>query len=376
MQAHSRAVVDGDLVDAVYRAALEPADWDDVMTLMGRRFPSSMQAFYFLDRRSRKVRIVRLQGVEANRLAQFDSLYFAADNPFIQVSDRLHRPGVVRTNERVDTCVGREGAIYRSGYYNEWMRPQDFRFTLGTTVLLDADAVANITLMRPAGMGTYTERDVRDFEALSRHMTRAVDVATRLERTEAGPERVAFDALTLPLALLDREGRLRHANPAMEQLLRRRDGLALENGAIVALDLEARVVLSARVLAAADRTDVGPFGAAPVEVRRGAASRLTIEVIPVRSRGGGYLATAGGALLLASEGPAAPRDRVETFRLVHGCTRSEARLAALIVDGSTLRDAAERMGITYGSARVYLKAVFGKVGVRTQAQLVAASRPG
>ncbi len=31
------------------------------------------------------------------------------------------------------------------------------------------------------------------------------------------------------------------------------------------------------------------------------------------------------------------------------------------------------MGITYGSARVYLETVFHKVGVRSQAQLVAAA---
>lgn len=62
-----------------------------------------------------------------------------------------------------------------------------------------------------------------------------------------------------------------------------------------------------------------------------------------------------------------------SFRGLHGCTRSQARLAALVVDGTTLRDAAQRMGITYGSARVYLKTVFHKVGVRSQAQLVAAA---
>jgi DNA-binding CsgD family transcriptional regulator len=36
-----------------------------------------------------------------------------------------------------------------------------------------------------------------------------------------------------------------------------------------------------------------------------------------------------------------------------------------------LRDAAREMGVTYGTARGYLKGVFGKTGVHAQAQLVA-----
>jgi hypothetical protein len=37
-----------DLTDTVYRAALEPAAWHDVMELMGSSFPSVAQTFYFL----------------------------------------------------------------------------------------------------------------------------------------------------------------------------------------------------------------------------------------------------------------------------------------------------------------------------------------
>ena len=93
----------------------------------------------------------------------------------------------------------------------------------------------------------------------------------------------------------------------------------------------------------------------------------------MRGRAGRFLPVEARALLVASAGCTAPASVAESFRVLHGCTRSQARLAALIVDGTTLRDAAQRMGITYGSARVYLKTVFRKVGVRSQAQLVAAA---
>lgn len=39
--------------------------------------------------------------------------------------------------------------LYRSAYFNEWMRPQRFKYTLGNTLLADDGIVANITLLRP-----------------------------------------------------------------------------------------------------------------------------------------------------------------------------------------------------------------------------------
>jgi hypothetical protein len=51
-----------ELTDAVYRAALEPAAWGDVMRSMNQRFPSAAQTFYFLHLRPRRVQPVSLVG--------------------------------------------------------------------------------------------------------------------------------------------------------------------------------------------------------------------------------------------------------------------------------------------------------------------------
>ena len=70
-----------ELTDAVYRAAMEPGAWGDVMRLIKDRFPSSAQTFYFLDLAPHRVRPVSLTGIEPRWLAAFDELYFAPDNP-------------------------------------------------------------------------------------------------------------------------------------------------------------------------------------------------------------------------------------------------------------------------------------------------------
>jgi len=53
-----------------------------------------------------------------------------------------------------------------------------------------------------------------------------------------------------------------------------------------------------------------------------------------------------------------------------GLTRAEAQLAALLAAGYELHEAATRLGITYGTARTRLAAVFEKTDTRRQGELI------
>jgi DNA-binding CsgD family transcriptional regulator/PAS domain-containing protein len=359
-----------ELTDAVYRAAMEPGAWGDVMRLIGDRFPSSAQTFYFLDLEPHRVRPVSLTGIEPRWLGAFDELYFAPDNPWIRLSKQLHRPGVVRTNQRLDRFVRQTGSLYRSAYYHEWMRPQAFKFTLGNTLYADDGVVANITLLRPADMGEFGEAEVRDFEQLSRHLTRALQMSVQLERAQGcAASTAAFDAFPQPIALVDARRRLLYANPAMQGLLARRQGLALHEGRLDAPHPEASQRLAAQVAGTLDTAELRP--AIPFALPVLQHGPLDVQAIPVRGAIARAVSPVPTVLLLvtgeAGAGPAAPPSPAQRY----GYTRTEARLARLLTEGHGLREAADRLGVTYGTARVYLKTVFEKTDVHTQAQLVA-----
>jgi DNA-binding CsgD family transcriptional regulator len=57
--------------------------------------------------------------------------------------------------------------------------------------------------------------------------------------------------------------------------------------------------------------------------------------------------------------------------LQHGYAPAEGRLSDLLARDHELNEASQRMGVTYGTAQSYLKAVFDKTGVHSQAQLVS-----
>ena len=359
-----------ELTDAVYRAAMEPAAWGDVMGLIGDRFPSSAQTFYFLDLEPHRVRPVSLTGIAPRWLSAFDELYFAPDNPWIRLTKQLHRPGIVRTNQRLDHFLRSGGSLYRSSYYHDWMRPQDFKFTLGNTLYADDGVVANITLLRPADMDEFADAEVRDFEQLSRHLTRALQMSVRLERAQGcAASTAAFDAFPQPIALVDARRRLLYANPAMQALLARREGVAVRAGLLEASSSEASQRLAAHVAHALAATDLHP--AAACALNGAAAVPLNLQAIPVCGAMARAVSPAPTVLLLFTGGAAPGAAPPPSPARRYGYTRTEARLAQLLTDGHGLRQAADMLGVTYGTARVYLKTVFEKTDVHTQAQLVA-----
>ena len=98
---------------------------------------------------------------------------------------------------------------------------------------------------------------------------------------------------------------------------------------------------------------------------------MSLQALPLAGGLGSTLLARPTLLLMASE-EAGPRSvSADAIGQRFGCTRAEARLAALLAEGQGLRQAALSLGIGYGTARTALKTVFDKLGVRSQAQLVA-----
>jgi DNA-binding CsgD family transcriptional regulator/PAS domain-containing protein len=364
-----------ELVEAIYSAALDPDGWAGVMDLMKRRFATNGAGLYFLDFQPRVMRKVHVDGISESWQLRFDDAYFTPDNPWCIHSARLHRPGVVRTNERLARFTRDSQILYRSQYYNEWMRPQRFRYTIGNTMLAEQGTVANLTLLRPPDGPTFAAAEVREFERLSVHMTRALQVAVQLERAAEQRERGAraFDELAHGVAMVDARAQLLYANVAAEAVLRRRAGLAVRDGVLRTAVASEQGKLDA--LLRAVLPDREPLtGDAPASTRiRGAAGEalLVVNAVRVVSGPGRYLPSRPAVLLTFGDPAPVSEGGEAALKRAFGMTPNEAKLAIAVAGGASVRQAAEQLGITYGTARSYLKILFRKTDCHRQSQLVA-----
>lgn len=365
------------LTSAIYDAALDPAHWPLVLAHLKTCFRTEAETFYVLDFHSNRVKQAHLSGIAPEWLACFDELYFTPDNPWTVHSQALHRPGVVRTNERLDRFTRDPGVLLRSRYYHEWMRPQGLRHSLGNTLTSDRRGIANVTLLRAPDLPTFDAREVRLFEQLGAHFARALRLRERFGDLQLRRDLLAeaLDRLNDGLLILAPDGRLVHGNQAAMALLARREGLLYRQGRVYAAHPQDQAAF-ARLLNAC--TDPAPQARAPgaLALRRiGGGQPLRVHATGL----GLPLSSAGQTqpCVLLSLGEAGDEDapsRNEALRRAHGLTPAEARLAECLLDGLTLREAAQQLDLTYGTARTRLKVVFGKTGAHRQAELLTQLR--
>jgi DNA-binding CsgD family transcriptional regulator len=362
------------LTESIYDAALDAAHWPSVLGQLKTAFRTEAETFYVLDFATREVGEAHLAGVSPYWLGQFNRFYFAPDNPWNVHSQALHRQGLVRTNERLDAFTRQRGVLYRSSYYHEWMVPQGFHHSIGNTLTSDRRAIANVTLLRAPDLPRFNAREVRLFEQLSVHFVRALRVRQHLDNLRTSRDGLAamLDGLTDALLLLDDQGRLLHGNHAALGWLAHRDGLQVRQGSVEPTQPAQRARFTAWLKAHA----AGALHAASVPdtltLARG-ASRL-----PLALRASGWTLPVSSwhsarRCVLVSLGPAGALQAgppAEALRGLYHLTPAEARLAHALCDGLNLREAAEALGITYGTARTRLKAVFGKTGTHRQATLI------
>ncbi len=359
------------LTESIYDAAIEPAGWERVMTMLKEGFSSGAEALYFLDYERRAVRPVHVRGVEDRYLRTFDECFYAADNPFTR-APALHRPGLVRTDQDILSYLGDSKLLRKSQYYNEWLQPQDFGHTIGTTLLAERGIILNFTLLRSAHIGAFDPGEIQVFTRLCRHLQRAFRIAMRLETLDANRSMAldTLDHLRFGVAFVALGGELLHCNSVAEALIRTGDGLTVRNGRIAAVDPSAQRNLGAMLRRLVH--DGGSCGrAASLTVRRRGARPLTVSAVRVPSRVPGFVPAKPAILLMIAEPDAVAPSEFDRIGRSYRFTPAESRLAQALLAGGGLRRAAEESGMTYETARWYLKILFQKTGTSRQAELVA-----
>jgi DNA-binding CsgD family transcriptional regulator len=78
----------------------------------------------------------------------------------------------------------------------------------------------------------------------------------------------------------------------------------------------------------------------------------------------------GGMVLVSFDDAGTTKRRLSAAALIFGLSPAQARLAALVLDGNDLAQAAAELGVSINTVRTHLQRMFDKTGVRSQPALV------
>jgi DNA-binding CsgD family transcriptional regulator len=264
--------------------------------------------------------------------------------------------------------------LARTAFFNDFARHFDVTRCLAGMLDVDARALSCLSINRGERGTPFDAEDRALLQALMPHLQRALELHRRLADADVQltARADALDRVSHGVLVLSAAGRLVFANRAGEAILRDRDGLSFERGALQAARPQDTTRLHAAIAAAVATSQGTGLGAGGVVVlgRPSGRRALMLVVSPV----------AAGAMLMDIDPPAAvvfvtdpdraslPDERVIGEAL--GLTPAEARLARLLAEGVDLEQAARRLTLTVQTARTRLKAIFEKTGCHRQAELV------
>lgn len=255
-------------------------------------------------------------------------------------------------------------------YWDWHERNVETRFRMVGQARIEETAQAGIALHRIRKTGRYEPADIERFAMLHRHLKRALAIGLRLG-TLGGIQKFNAEWLNrsdMAVVLLDGSKRIIFANARAEQLQSVNDGLRFGNGGI---SLESRAEneqlrgLIERAVSNGERREGSVRAARP-----SGKTPYGISVFAISQNHSALSAFRPAACVVISDPEQSTILPVERLQAAFGLTRAEARLAAKLAYGDDLRIAAEKLAITYGTARTRLSQIFEKTGTKRQGQLI------
>lgn len=269
----------------------------------------------------------------------------------------------------------------RSPIYAEFLRHQDFRYTLFFASPVQPGLVLAQALMRPKKLAHFGEEEKRRLERLLPHLRRALRLRWNLQRLRRPRSDLqeAIDRLPSPTLVLDASGRPLCMNRNVRRLLDEKDGLVLNEGRLDATSATASRELAA-VLAETLRLGeptalrslhtVAPPGI--VQIPREGGRALSLLFLPFGAADHPALGEVprARALVIIHDPERVLRLNPELIAKVHGLTPTEAALAAALAEGETPVSIAKGRGSSEQTVRTHIKRILEKTGTSRQADLV------
>lgn len=357
-----------ELVADLYEAAFEAERWPSVLASLQASYDAHMGMIAVSYPFSGRGEVVARNGLPAEFAERWEAEFGwsawsqAARTRELETGDVVRGSDLVPTEVVLDSPMGRE-----------LVEPLDAKYMLAAIVIHSSVALGHLTLYRGRD---FDDREVESLGRLAGHIARAFAMHTRALwlRDRAAAFDSLVESVPFGLVVVDGDRRVQLVNRRAERILSEEDGLrttaarsprsprldVTNPGALQRLDeaLRRGAQLSShpeRCLVAVPR----PSGRRPLQIAVSPAVHALGE------------AGAGSRLLWINDPEDVRVPSTEALQTFFDLTPAEARAAAAVASGLTLRQHADRAGVGYEAARFSLKGAFAKTRTSRQAELAA-----
>lgn len=348
-----------DMIGLIYDASIHPDGWRPFLDAFCDHLSAYMAVMVFRHRPYGSLTLMVKQ--VGHEDSDFSRSYakVAAENPIdyeAMASGRIYSLG--------DFVP--EGDVRGTRFFTEHLQPAG-KSHLELIAIGPADGFrAHLLWVRDDERGPLNAEERAWLMSLVPHLERGMAIfgGWKLSQLATGICTEALDQLAFGTVALDKDGRILFCNRIAADLIDKSEDLARLNG---------RLIFRRRDHAVAMRefaSSVDPTRKQVVLRLRNGAEMVGLLARQIAMGGPGSAVTTARVIVYFHALTEHVQPSPALLSKLFGLAPSEAMLAILLSEGTTLRDAAKQLGITENSARTYSKRIFMKTGVRRQADLV------
>ncbi|MGH8355452.1 MAG: helix-turn-helix transcriptional regulator [Pseudomonas sp.] len=260
-------------------------------------------------------------------------------------------------------------------FYVQYLRPLDLRYILVANIRTEAGVECAFFVCRGHDGHDYGAADKALIAILLPHLRRALDLHSALDVLES--ERTLYaatiDRMLVGTVILDEGGKVMKSNQAASRLFASQDGIYTRHDSLRAYCSVENRALQKAILAALGHH----LSAASASVEVIALSRpsgeapLSVLLRPIPLNYCADDSSRRPAVAVFIRDPSgSPQASRAMLRKLFQLTATETEVALLMLDGLTLDEAADALGIMKNTVRAHLRGVFAKTGATRQALLV------
>ncbi|BBD98559.1 LuxR family transcriptional regulator [Sphingobium amiense] len=258
-----------------------------------------------------------------------------------------------------------DSAYEGSRIYNEWIRPMgDDTFRCLGGVVQHGEAVGHVGLHRGRTQRAFDAREVAMVQDQVGHLGRMFDIRRKLDRAvhHGRALHATLDLLDHAVFTLATDGLIVASNRTADAMLRTGDALLLRRRRIAARDPrdEARLFSALRAAAARDATQASAIA---LHRERGAPYMASIAAI--------WTGQQRQIVMIVTDPHGRDASLADRVRALYGLTAAEADIVVGLADGKAVETVAQERAVSLATVRSQLKAIYLKMDVTRQSELVA-----
>lgn len=352
-----------DFVGRIYATVHDGALWQDALTDLADMTGSHGSVMHIFGPPGGEISTIALR-LSLDSVDEFNREYAAICPRLAHV---VKRPDIA---VQYDRMVIAEEDVPTDPTYAFYAR-QGLRYYAGAAIADGGNVRAAFSVQRSAAEGHVEHAEIRLMELARAHMTQALAIGARLGDVVDRPGWQSTSRALQPNAIfvLDARGKVIDSNEAAHDLLAAGDGIDLSGGKL-ATALRAEQALFDTLVLRALHLDLSHAPGWAWVTRSSGRPRLAVTAMAIPAPERAHLVPEARAIVLVLDPARRPVADHAALRDLFGLTPAEIRVAELLVGGYDRPAAARVLGVSEQTLRTHGKAIFAKMGINRQVDLV------